>query len=496
MSGWRSIATAAARPTAALGAALRDPRTAQLHLLQRLLSENADTQFGKAHGFSAVRTPEDFRHAIPIRTYEELEPWIRATAAGEANVLTAEPAIAFERTGGSTSGGKLIPYTANLLASFRVAVLPWLGSLLERRPAIAEGRAYVSVSPAARAPEQTSGGLPVGLPSEGAYLGADLAQAFSEVLVNGAAAASASGIAEWQAATLRDLVMAEDLTLVSVWSPTFLARLLNGLAADPDLVLRQLRDEPRAAGRLLAALRGRTLQTDVLWPRLDTISCWTDGASKVHAENLAARFPHVLIEPKGLLSTEGAITLPFGFADGNVVALNSAFIEFIDSAGEAGLADELEAGRSYRVVMTTPGGLYRYDIGDRVHCTGHARRSPLLRFAGRAGLVSDMVGEKLTEDFVSGVLTDMPCAAMLAARPSPRPHYELWVDSEDGPDGARIDARLRANPQYAYARDLGQLDVIRRVVKPGFVQALHEDRVRKGRRLGDLKVQALLPLAT
>lgn len=494
MNGWDAIANAAAKPTAALRAALAEPRKAQLQLMQRLLDENARTRFGVAHDFAGCSSLHDFQRAVPIRTYEELEPWIEAVAKGEERVLTASPAIAFERTGGSASGGKLIPYTEGLLAAFRAAVLPWLEDLLTRRPAIARGGAYVAVSPAVRHGELTVGGLPIGLPSEGAYLGADLAQAFAAVLVNGREAGAAHTISAWQTATLVDLVRAEDLTLVSVWSPTFFTRLLDALTENPDVVLRQLGEEPRTAGRLRAALCGSRLDTRLLWPRLDIISCWTDAASQPHAEALAARVPDVQIEPKGLLATESATTLPFGFSGGNVPALTSALIEFIDPTGAAGLADELEVGGDYRVVITTPGGLYRYDIGDRLRCVGHDGPVPLLRFTGRAGLVSDMVGEKLTEDFVVAALAGFP-PAMLVAQPAPSPHYELWVDDETNIDVGELDARLRANPQYAYARDLGQLGAIYKVEKPGFLRALHDERIQEGARLGDLKAQALLPVA-
>ena len=63
---------------------------------------------------------EDFRRAVPIRTYEKLEPWINAMADGEENVLTAEPAVAFERTLQShcTVDGVVIGHTQNVDASF------------------------------------------------------------------------------------------------------------------------------------------------------------------------------------------------------------------------------------------------------------------------------------------------------------------------------------------------------------------------------------------
>ena len=47
------------------------------------------------------------------------------------------------------------------------------------------------------------------------------------------------------------------------------------------------------------------------------------------------------------------------------------------------LAHELERGRTYSVVVTTGGGLYRYRLGDLVNVVGFEAGCPLLRFVGR-----------------------------------------------------------------------------------------------------------------
>ena len=39
-----------------------------------------------------------------------------------------------------------------------------------------------------------------------------------------------------------------------------------------------------------------------LWPRLEVISCWADGNAAGAAAALAARFPYVDLQPKGLLA--------------------------------------------------------------------------------------------------------------------------------------------------------------------------------------------------
>ncbi len=53
------------------------------------------------------------------------------------------------------------------------------------------------------------------------------------------------------------------------------------------------------------------------------------------------------------------------------------------------LTHELERGGLYTVVVTTRGGLYRYQLGDLIEVTGHIRGCPLIRFIGRQGYVSD-----------------------------------------------------------------------------------------------------------
>src|SRR5262249_34888412 len=58
---------------------------------------------------------------------------------------------------------------------------------------------------------------------------------------------------------------------------------------------------------------------------------------------------------------------------------------------------ELEVGREYYLVVTTSSGLYRYDLGDVVRCTGYLGQAPLLEFLHKGVHWSDMEGEKVSE---------------------------------------------------------------------------------------------------
>jgi hypothetical protein len=499
LKGWQALLAAAKPVTAQLQRAMTDPSNAQLSMLSKIVDTNAKTEFGRRHGFDGISSIDDFRRAVPIQTYANFSDDIDRIARGESDQLTAEPVIAFEETGGTASGHKLIPYTAASLMAFRNAVLPWLDCLASRRPQVTKGRVYASISPATRSPKSTSGGLPIGFESDAAYLGPDLVPAFLSLLAVSPSLGAISNVDQWRLDTLIQLIEAEDLSVISVWSPTFLLELIPAIAPLADVLAPKLEISTRR--RFEAALYGGRLDTSILWPMLDTISCWTEGASAPFSSTLQAKFPHCLIDSKGLLATEAAITLPFGFEEGAIPALESCVIEFIDEAGEPHLCDTLQPDVAYRVVITTWGGLYRYDMGDTVRCTKIVDGLPRLRFEGRGSLTSDLVGEKLDDAFVQTVLTPIGVAAALVAQSRPRPHYQLWLDQAPSPAvgelaaiAAQVESGLGKNPQYAYARRMGQLDPVVALHKPGFVLQRIAQKVANGGRLGDTKSVGLITL--
>jgi hypothetical protein len=502
LQGWRVLEHAARAAAARFREALRNPVAAQTGLLERIVATNCDCEFGRAHGFGDVDSLEAFRRRIPVAGYAAFAPAIDRIANGATGVLTSAPVVAFEETGGTTSGAKVIPYTAESLVGFSEAVLPWIYDLVARRPAIMEGRAYVSISPVLRAPRSTSAGIPIGQGSDAAYLGPGLAEAFVSTLAVGPAVAMSNTFEDWRLATLTLLIEAADLTFMSVWSPTFLLELIDAIPANAEAIAGRL----SAAGRLRleASLRPPAMATERLWPRLSCISAWTDASSGVYASRLRHLFPHVLVEGKGLLATESAMTIPFGAMKGAVPALLSAVIEFVDSDGVAHLCDSLEVGQTYGIVVTTRGGLYRYTIGDRVACVGVDGPVPGIRFVGRQGVHSDLVGEKIDDGFAASVIERLGIVATLAAQAGAsgqgiKPHYELGLNDEvtDHPAiAAAAERLLSANPQYAYARSVGQLGALLVRSKPNHVEQRARRLMMSGRRLGDIKPVSLVSAET
>src|SRR6185312_14987455 len=161
------------------------------------------------------------------------------------------------------------------------------------------------------------------------------------------------------------------------------------------------------------------------------------------------------------LSTEGIVTVPD--EDGHPLLVSSSgFYEFRDRDGHVWGAHQLVVGERYEVIMTTSGGLYRYRTLDCVEYEGQVRGRPILRFAGRLGLVCDMVGEKLSDEFVETCMTDIRGFRMLIPSKNPTPSYVLVIDKADAQPAellrSSVEERLSTNPQYAYARRIGQLN--------------------------------------
>lgn len=433
---------------------VEDDQTDVASWLSGLLKRNAKCAYLKQYGSPA--SLRDFREQVPVCSYENLLPYIDQIQAGEADVLFSGTPVAYERTGGSSGGSKLIPYTEAGLNDFQKNILPWLAHTVRRHRIT--GRAYFSISPATRVPEFI-GTVPVGL-SDAAYLGDEAGYALMQGTAVPLEVAGIEDVAVWRGKTLERLCAARDLQLISVWSPTFILRLLDGIT-----------------------------NTSELWPQLKVISCWASGPAQRYIEELRRLFPHAAIEPKGLLSTEAAVTVPN--EECQPVLARRGYFEFLRE-GRLYSENELSIDDEYEVLVTTASGLYRYTTGDRVRYKGLSSSGrPILDFVGRDSLTSDLVGEKLTEAFVGKCLQILRGFAMLVPDFG-KPGYVLISENEQGAsDVAILDEQLCRNSQYAYARKLGQLASLRALRHPSPFSVVETVMNQRGVRLGDVKPTAL-----
>jgi hypothetical protein len=501
---WPQFLVASRQPTKELAKAINNPAKAQGDLLLSLLKANRWCEYGQNYKFGNISEIGQFREQVPVVTYEQIAPRIERIALGEANVLTTEPIVAFERTSGSSAGSKLIPYSCAAMEAFRIGILAWFNDFLTAIPEVAGGRAYFAISPATRAQETTPAGIPVGLPSEGAYFGDELLPAYANISVMPSTVGRIESIDDWEITTATYLAAATDLTLVSVWSPSFFSRIIATMVERASEVafhiergLTGLSANRQRAREFERSIGNGELDTKKLWPDLALVSAWKDGSSRRMAEKLAAQFPHAYFQGKGLLATEGLFTIPLCGEPWPIPALTSAFLEFADARGTVHLVHELREGLEYRLIVTTAGGLYRYDIEDVVECMDvQPSGLPLLRFMGRAGSVADLVGEKLTDRFVTSCLRVIPVYSALIPMENGPPRYILVIDLTEATDLSAVvravEAQLQRNPQYAYARKIGQLSPLLAIAVPDALHRFVNYRFHTGKRLGDIKPPSLI----
>jgi hypothetical protein len=510
----------------------------QTDVLASILQRNRDTEFGRTHCFGRIDGPRAYQQQVPLSRYEDYAEAVGRIAAGSGSVLTRDRIELLEPTSGTTGGEKLIPYTASLRRQFQRAVAAWIADLFQNRPMLRQGRAYWSISPAFGPPRQTSSGIPIGFEDDAAYLGTMERWLLKKLLVVPAEVARLTDIKSFRYCTLWFLLRAADLTLMSVWSPMFLLALLAPLEAWHDRLCFDLdhgRPQPPTplpetlAKRFMCGGWGeRTRAAELrevfranlslperlrlIWPRLGIISCWADANAARYLPELHSLFPGVEIQPKGLLATEGCVSFPLLGRLSAVLAVRSHFFEFqeIDSPQDVRLAHELDRGGRYRVVLTTAGGLYRYELRDEVEVFGFENQCPLVHFVGKSDCVSDLVGEKLAEPHVRAVLSRLfdrnepaPTFALLVPVVDRPPRYRLYLQglalSGDATVmkgwAAGLETGLRENPHYAYARQLEQLAPAEIMVldsrgKPSW-EVYERQCIARGIRMGNIKPTTL-----
>ncbi len=504
--------------------------------LKKCLYDNRWTTFGQDYDFSNIKSIKQFQEQVPITDYEMLEPYIEAHSTRGEKGLVNEPVLLFEPSSGSTSGSKLIPYSQGLKDDFMRGIKPWLYNLYASYSNLQYGTTYWSISPVDQDNRRTKSGISIGFEDDAGYFGILENLIFEKLFSVPAQVKFIEDIEDFRYVTMAFLLADEKLGLISVWNPTFLTLLLNqwdlhsdtfidnirkgklsppnGTDLDPEIG-KNFHKNPKRANNLrkLNKTQARGDFFKSIWPNLSIVSCWTHSHSENDAMELNKRLKGIHIQGKGLLATEGLISIPLLDRHRklhHVISYRSHFFEFIEIDSESMeatpnvyLMNQLEKGRIYSILMTTRGGLYRYRLYDLVEVVDFYRDLPCIRFVGKEANVVDFYGEKLNEVHVKRVLQDIeevrgfyflaPCNALNGFR------YCLFIEKTEDVEAKfteiakKIEEGLCKNYHYAYARKLKQLEplciyVMENGCMEGYYQHISQ---RKNMKLGDIKYMVL-----
>jgi hypothetical protein len=515
----------------------RTPAQAQDCLLREILRTNADTEFGRRHGFGGITTFEEFQARVPVSTYEDLEPYITAEMNGRPNQLTKDPPVLFTTTSGTTGARKYIPMTRQGKRAKSHLTWLWLCGLYRDHPGIVGGRILSVVSPEVES--HAPNGVPIGAESGHAYRTMP-----GPVKSMYTAPYGVFAIEDYEAKyyTLLRLAAGQDISLIATVNPSTIVLLADRLARHAESIIRDvhdgslssdlpvpkdlrdslhLRPDPGRAKHLeqAAANGDGVLRPGLAWPKLAAVGCWKGGTVGAYLARFDTLFPRrPPVRDLGFYATELRGSVPLSDeGDGGVVAVGTNVLEF-HPAGEDRAPggrellpiDRLEPGQRYFVFVTNASGLYRYEMNDIVEVVGSYQRTPLIRFVQKGKGVVSFTGEKLYEvqviAAVEAALASMrgryhfiAAVAELVGATTPRLVFLIEFDEPIAEhDGSALVDRLDAalgdqNEEYqAKRKSLRYGAPIIRVVRPGEFDRYRRRMVETGQRAdGQFKVLRL-----
>ncbi len=479
----------------------------QAERLERHLEALRGSAFARDFGLEGVRRLEDLRSALPVSGPERVAPYVERLKAGEKTALFAPETelLMFAMTSGTTAAAKAIPVTRESFREYRRSWTVWGCGVSEAHPRIPRGGVLNLASGWRTA--RSAAGIPMGSISGLLFHAMHHTMRFTNVIPPEAATV-ADAEARWYLA-LRLALRRDDLRMITTANPSTLLSLAKKLEKDGERLLRDLHDgslagaerfEPsvrRAAAaylkpdprRAAALARLPRLLPKAAWPELELLGVWTGGTLKSYLGHLDEAYGAVPRRDHGLSASEGRMTLPLeDEVEHGVLNVDAAFYEFIREADHGRSADprtllahELTVGERYFLVVTTSGGLVRYDLGDLVLCAGFRGEAPLLSFLSKGAHVASLTGEKLSAFQV--VEAAGRALAELGVRiaeyvVAPRlegteARYLLHVEAQDLPRdaerlAARLDALLReANVEYDEKRASGRILPLAVLAVPG-----------------------------
>jgi len=482
----------------------------QKNILKHILDRHKSTDFGIKNNFKNITCFEKYQSNVSIQNYESLFPYIQKIMNGEKNILTESEVYMFEKTSGTSSKSKYIPFTKELLTEIHNGTSTWLYDIYQSFPQLLNTSSYWSISPRLGEFETTKGGLPVGLSDESEYFSIIERMFIKELMAVNPGIAKLK-VEEFRFHTALDLLKDHYLGLISVWNPSFLILLLEFIEKNKTVLLRSLFDHKQIRRNRLKILENEfscaTINFEKVWPNLAFISTWADGHSRAMIWQLKKRFPSVHIQAKGLLMTEGIVSIPLHQINGSVLSYQSHFYEFLpyeETSDQALLHSELEVGKKYIPIITTSGGLYRYKTNDIIEIQSFYNTLPIFNFLGRCDDTVDYFGEKLNAIHIEKILEEFEkkyiknCRfKMMAPVMIPHPHYGLFLEGEIDQGLFKeaenyLELQLSQNHHYLLCKKLQQLHNLKIYLVTNALEVYENDQIKnKKQKPGDYKIKVL-----
>ena len=354
------------------------PHEVQRDVFLRLISDAKKTEFGKKYGFSQIKSYAEYQDQVPFSTYEEMYPYIERMMKGEQNILWPTDINWFAKSSGTTNAkSKFIPVSQEAMDESHFSGGKDLLAI------------YVNNNPDSLI--FTGKGLSIGGSHQKNPLNPSGDSYYGDV-----SAVIMQNMPLW-AKFVR--TPSEEVALLDKWEDKLeqialetVDENVTSMAGVPTWTLLVL--------KRIMELKGVSSILDV-WPNLEVFFhgavafgpyrqifkelILSDKVSYVDAYNASEGFFGIQDLPE---SDDMLLMLDYGI-----------FYEFIPMTSNGLAAStpiplwDVEIGKNYAMIITTSGGLWRYNIGDTVRFTN---TNPYrIKISGRTKHFINAFGEEL-----------------------------------------------------------------------------------------------------
>ena len=367
---------------------MRRPHQVQDEIFHTLLLKGQGTQWGKKHGYHDIRTVAAFQRQVPISSYEQLYPWIEKAFEGQPDILWPGKTIWFSKSSGTTNDkSKYIPVSSEAMEeSHFKAGQDLLSFYLHNKP---DSKLFTGKSLSIGGSHEARVDFPnIHYGDVSAVITENLPRFFELARTPSRETAL---MPEWESkleAMAKELIH-EDVTGIA-GVPTWTLVLINYLMDQLNL----------PDGNLLN-----------LWPNLEL---YLHGG--VSFAPYRDQFKQLIPSDQMTYldcynASEGFFGFQHEFDASDLLLLldHGIFYEFLplEYLGEehpkTHTLEEVEIGRTYALVISTNGGLWRYNIGDTIQFTG---KDPFrFKIVGRTKQFINAFGEELMVDNAEVAIT-------------------------------------------------------------------------------------------
>ena len=507
-------------------------------LLLKIVRDNQDTEYGREHRFSEIRSVEDYKRLVPLSNFDTYAPYIERMVGGkhEKNLITAYPIVQYAETSGSVGVPKKIPVTKQSMEIYTKYTITRVTALADEwhrkkfgKP-LPVGRGFNQLEIVDRTLDD---GTPLGNISGSAAKSYKLL--FPYYLTSPIPVLYPNGYIPMMYLKARYILADRDTSFMfSVFMTNLVDMMVyirrnwemltedirtGGFNEDVNIdeetkaeLLKVTRPDPERADELERIFK-EGFDTPIiprLWPKMSFICTIGTGGFAAYTRTMRSYSGDIPIDfsiygaSEAMMAACTEIEVP-EFA----LLCDSCFFEFIPADAPADCTDtlnidQLEVGKEYELILTNLSGFYRYRIKDVVKVLGYEGESPKITFSYRKSQLLDLAGDKITESMMDDAMrrageeigVNIIDYCVYPNRDDSPSHYEFLIEPDKPLDPSKCGEYLRilekhlgeVNPVYKECVDTNEIAHAVLYLQQMQTHALwREMRVMKGGSINQVK---------